>query len=69
LEQAREDPAFSVRLLEALRQIFTERQAERLTTPEIAEALAELPYTLVPEEFWKWLAAPDSKRRSQQIGS
>jgi hypothetical protein len=69
LEQAREDPAFNVRLLIALRDIFVEHQAERLTTLEIAEALAELPDAPVPEEFWKWLAAPDSKRRSQQIGS
>jgi hypothetical protein len=69
LEQTREDPAFNVRLLIALRDIFVEHQAERLTTLEIAEALAELPDAPVPEEFWKWLAAPDSKRRSQQIGS
>jgi hypothetical protein len=69
LEQAREDPAFNVRLLIALRDIFVEHQAERLTTLEIAEALAELPDAPVPEDFWKWLAAPDSKRRSQQIGS
>ncbi|MFZ8829101.1 MAG: DUF3631 domain-containing protein, partial [Armatimonadota bacterium] len=69
LEQAREDPAFNVRLLIALRDIFVERQAERLTTLEIAEALAELPDAPVPEDFWKWLAAPDSKRKSQQIGS
>jgi hypothetical protein len=69
LEQTREDPAFNVRLLIALRDIFAERQAERLTTLEIAEALAELPDAPVPEDFWKWLAAPDSKRRSQQIGS
>jgi hypothetical protein len=69
LEQTREDPAFNVRLLIALRDIFVEHQAERLTTLEIAEALAELPDAPVPEDFWKWLAAPDSKRKSQQIGS
>ncbi len=62
LERTREDSSSSIRLLQAIRQIFMEKKAERLFIQEIAEGLAELAEPPVPEEFWRWFYASDWRR-------
>jgi hypothetical protein len=62
LEQTREDAALNVRLLAALRDIFAQKQATKLTVQEIAEGLQELDDPPVPEDFWRWVAVSDWRR-------
>jgi uncharacterized protein (DUF983 family) len=62
LEQTREDTALNVRLLAALRDIFAQKQATKLTVQEIAEGLQELDDPPVPEDFWRWVAVSDWRR-------
>jgi|GEM_PF-1766746 len=57
-----EDTALNVRLLAALREIFSARNADKLSVQEIAESLQDLEDPPVPEEFWKWVAVSDWRR-------
>ncbi|MEZ8219409.1 Protein of unknown function (DUF3631) [Candidatus Fervidibacteria bacterium JGI MDM2 SSWTFF-3-K9] len=62
LEQTREDTALNIRLLAALRDIFAQKQATKLSVQDIAEGLQDLDDPPVPEDFWRWVAVSDWRR-------